>query len=65
MCIDSSISSTENDLHVSQAKVWTVIDRWSIIWEADLSKTKMGFFPGSDYVSSILWVHHMDADKTR
>ena len=35
--LGSSISSTESDVHKGQAKVWTAIDRLSIIWKSDLS----------------------------
>ena len=41
----NSISSTENDNNMGQAKAWTVIDRLSIIWKSDLSnKIKCNFF---------------------
>ena len=35
--LGSSISSTENDINMRLAKVWTVISRLSIIWKSDLS----------------------------
>ena len=41
----SSVSSTENDVNICIAKVWTTIDRLSIIQKSDLSdKTKRDFF---------------------
>ena len=41
----SSISSTENDIYTLLVKVWTAIDRLSVIWKSDLSdKIKRNFF---------------------
>ena len=41
----SSVSSTEKDINVQQAKTWTAIDRLSIIWKSDLTdKIKRTFF---------------------
>ena len=54
------ISSTESDVNVHQAKVWTAICRLVIIWKCDLScKKKQNFLP-----SSTIRMRHMDADKT-
>ena len=40
-----NISSTENYVNICLAKVWTAIDRLSIIWKFDRSdKIKQGFF---------------------
>ena len=41
----SSISSTEKDIDTRLTKVWTAIDRLSIIWKSDLTdKMKRCFF---------------------
>ena len=41
----SSVSSTENDIHMQLMKARTAIDRLSIIWKSDLSdKIKRNFF---------------------
>ena len=49
----SSDSSTENDINTGLAKVWTAIDRLSVVWMSDLTdKKKCTFFPAA--VVSIL-----------
>ena len=51
--IGSSVSSTENDINKQLAKVWTAIDRLSVIWKSDLTdKIKRSFFQAA--VVSIL-----------
>ena len=41
----SSISSTEIEINMRQAKAWTAVDRLSIIWKSDLSdKINRNFF---------------------
>ena len=62
MQLGSSISSPESDISKCLAKVWTAIDRLSIIWKSDLSD-KVQFLPSSIYVNSTVWIHHMDAEK--
>ena len=58
-----NVSSTENDINLRLAKVWTTIDRLSIIWKSGISdKIKRNFSPGSGCVNSTIWMHHMDAD---
>ena len=48
-----SISSTETDINMRLAKVWTAIDRLSVIWKSDLTdKIKFSFFQAA--VMSIL-----------
>ena len=42
-------------------KVWTGIDRLSIIWKSD--KIKLDFFPSCGWVSTTVWRHHMDVNK--
>ena len=51
--LGSSVSSTENDIHIRLTKAWTAIDRLSIIWKSDLTdKMKRSFFQAA--VVSIL-----------
>ena len=51
--IDNSVSSTEKDIDTRQAKVWTAIDKLSVIWKSDLTdKMKRSFFQAA--VVSIL-----------
>ena len=43
--LGSSVSSTEKDIYTRLTKVWTAIDRLSIIWKSDLpDKMKRSFF---------------------
>ena len=43
--LGSSVSSTETDIDMWLAKVWTAINRLSVIWKSDLTdKTKHSFF---------------------
>ena len=35
--LGSSVSSTEKDIDTRLTKVWTAIDRFSIIWKSDLT----------------------------
>ena len=43
--LGSSVSSTETDINMRLAKVWTAIDRLSVIWKSDLTdKMKRSFF---------------------
>ena len=43
--LGSSVSSTEKDIDTRLTKVWTAIDRLSIIWRSDLTdKMKRSFF---------------------
>ena len=45
MYLGSRISSTENDISMCLAKVWTAIERLLIIWKSDLSdRIKHNFF---------------------
>ena len=51
--LGSSVSSTEKDIDTRLMKVWTAIDRLSIIWKSDLTdKMKRSFFQAA--VVSIL-----------
>ena len=66
----NATSSTSHQLKVMSTyiclvKAWTAIDRLSIIWKSDLSdKIKRVFFPNCSCVSTTVWIHHMDANKT-
>ena len=43
--LGSSVSSTKTDINTQLAKVWTAIDRLSVIWKSDLTdKMKCSFF---------------------
>ena len=43
--LGSSVSSTETNINLRLAKVWTAIDRLSVIWKSDLTdKMKRCFF---------------------
>ena len=43
--LGSSVSSTETDINTQLAKIWTAIDRLSVIWKSDLTdKMKHSFF---------------------
>ena len=51
--LGSSVSSTEKDIDTRLTKVWTAIDRLSIIWKSDLTdKIKRSFFQAA--IMSIL-----------
>ena len=51
--LGSSVSSTETNINMRLAKVWTAIDRVSVIWKSDLTdKLKRSFFQAA--VVSIL-----------
>ena len=51
--LGSSVSSTENGINMRLAKIWTAIDRLSIIWKSDRTdKMKRSFFQAA--VVSIL-----------
>ena len=56
--LSSSVSSTESDINIRLAKAWAAIDALSIIYKSDLSdKIKC--------VNTIVWMHYMDANKTK
>ena len=43
--LGSSVSSTKTEINTQLTKVWTAIDRLSVIWKSDLSdKIKRSFF---------------------
>ena len=56
----SSVSSTEKDIDTRLTKVWTAIDKLTIIWISNLTdKMKR-----SGRVDTAAWMHHLDASKT-
>ena len=66
--LGSSVSSTEKDIDTGLTKVWTAINRLSIMWKSDLTdKMKRSFFQVA-VVSILLYMdanmHYMDANKT-
>ena len=60
--LESSVSSSEKDIHTRLAKAWTAIDSLSMTWKSDLSdKIKHNFFQAA-FVSILLyrctsWTH--------
>ena len=62
--LGSSVSSTENDINTQLAKILTAIDRLSVIWKSDLTNKIKRIFPSSSHVSTAIWMHYMDANKT-
>ena len=62
--LGSSVSSTEYDNKMWFAKVWTTINRLSVISKSDLTdKIKRSFFPCSGSINTTIWMHHMDTNK--
>ena len=59
----SSISSTENDINMWQAKAWTAVDRLSTIWKSDLSDKIKQFLPSSCCVNSTISMHHISVES--
>ena len=58
----SSVSSTENDVIMQLAKVWTTIDRLAVRWKSDLSdKIKRNFLRAAVVVNTTVWVDNIDA----
>ena len=57
----SHISSTERNVNIDIGKVWTAINRLLIIWKSD--QIKWDFFQVAD-VSSIIWIHLLNSNKT-
>ena len=60
--LESSFSSTENDINTWLAKAWTAIDRLSVIWKSDLFDKIKQFFPSSSHVKTAIWMYHVDAE---
>ena len=53
--LGSSVSSTETDINMQQAKAWTAIDRLSVIWKSDLTDKMNGSFFQAAVVSILLY----------
>ena len=62
--LGSSVSSTEKDIDTRLTKVWTAIDRLSMIWKSDLTDKMKHILPGSGRVETAVWMHYFDANKT-
>ena len=62
--IESSVTSTENDINTRLVKAWTANDRLSIIWKLELTdEIKRSFlFPNSGRVDTTVWMLYMDAN---
>ena len=61
--LGSSVSSIKKDINMWLAKVWTAIERLSVIWKSDLpDKIKHSFFPSSSCLDTAIWMHYMDAN---
>ena len=45
------------------AKAWTAIDRLSVIRKSDLTDKIKQFFPSSNCVDTVIWMHHMHGEK--
>ena len=58
--LDSNILSTESEVIICQVKVWTAIDRLSILWTSDLSDKRR-------HISNMLLYpyYYMDAPHGR
>ena len=46
------------------AKVWAAINKLSIIWKSDVSDIISCFLPNCGCVNAIIWLYHMDTNKT-
>ena len=58
------IWSTEKDVNICVGKTWTASDRLLIIWKSDLSdKIRKGILSTGSYVSTTVWLHHLDINK--
>ena len=52
-------------LKVMSDKAWNAIDRLITIMKSDLSdKIKLEFFQAVAHISAIVWLHHLDFNKT-
>ena len=58
--LSSNILSTESNVNIHIAKVWTDIDHMEV-WSIRLNKT--GFLPRCGCVNIIVWMHHIDTNK--
>ena len=53
--LESSVSSTENDINTWLAKAWTAIDSLSVIWKSDLTDKLKRIFLQAAVVSILLY----------
>ena len=53
----SSIASTENGIKTQLAKVWTAVNRLSVIWKSDLSDKMNCCFSKQWSVNTAVWIH--------
>ena len=60
----TSVLSTEKDINTRLTKVWTALDRQSVIWKSKLThKIKYSFFfSSSGCVDTARWMHFMNAN---
>ena len=58
--LGSSVSSTENDIYMWQAKAWTAIGHVEV---RPARWIKMQFFSSNGCVDTAIWMHHVDADS--
>ena len=64
-CLESSVSSTENDTNTRLPKALIGVDKLFVLRKSDLLhpiKYNPFFFPSSDRVNTTIWMLHMDAD---
>ena len=62
--LGSSVSSTEKGIDTRLTKVWTAIDKLTIIWKSDLIDKMKKFLPSSSRIDTAIWMHLLDAIKT-
>ena len=53
------VSSTENDINMWLAKVWTGINRLSVIWKSDLTDKMKQFFPSNGCIDTAIYCARM------
>ena len=63
--LGSNVSSTESDDNIGIDKVWNAIDRLTTLWKSDFSnKTKTGILLSCCHDHNLVWLHHLDFNKT-
>ena len=60
--LESSISSTKNDINTQLAKAWIAINRLLVIWKSDMTNKIKQFFPSSSCVDTAIWMHYVDTN---
>ena len=63
MYLSNRVLSSECDVNLRLEKMWTANDRSSIIWKSNLLSNKTRFLPNHGCVSTVVWMHHMNANK--